>query len=115
MFDFRAILRLSWWDQVETGEPDEVAMLVDGLRMRPDSLFRATTFTRNPPPAAGEGRPELGWLGWDQTTALLLEIRNAFAGSRKALTGPPTATRQVTDGAPVAASPVEMLQQLRRR
>jgi len=54
-------------------------VLVDGLLLHPQSLYRATTFTRSPPPADGSGSNHLGWLGWDQGTSLLLDIRNMLA------------------------------------
>lgn len=57
--------------------------------MRPTSLYRASVFSASPPTAGGEGRARLGWFGWDQHVALLLEIRNMLAG-RQRIEGPPT-------------------------
>lgn len=108
MCDFRIIYRLSWWEQVESGDAQEVEVMVAGLKLRPDSLYRASTFTRNPPAAGGEGRSHLGWLGWSQETALLLEIRNMLAPKQR-LNGPSLAR----DDQPTTA--IGVLQQLRRR
>lgn len=93
---------------MQAGDVDEVDLLVAGLKLRPDSLYRASTFTRNPPAAGGEGRPHLGWLGWSQETALLLEIRNMLAGKQR-MGGPPLGR----ENQPTTA--IEALQRLRLR
>lgn len=115
--DFRAIYRRSWWRMVERGDPDEVEALVDGLMLRSDSLWRATVFSNNPPPA-GEDSRALGWHGWDQATALLLEICNMLAGKRH-LDPPPTTPAWEQPPTPAGAdgmsSEIGMLQQLRLR
>lgn len=96
---------------MESGDPDDLDLLLAGLRLRPESLYRASIFTQNPPRAGGEERPQLGWFGWDQQTALLLEIRNLLAG-RKTLAGPPTAKPGSADD-PAPSSTLEVLQLLR--
>lgn len=100
--DFRAIYGLSWWEQVESGDIEDTECLVHALRLRPDSLWRATIHTRNPPPA-GTART-MNWLGWDQQTALLLELRNMLAGRGRGLRPPPTA-RPTADADPDADDP----------
>ena len=61
------------------------------MKARPDSLWRTTIFTRNPP-SAGESQ-RLGWQDWGVQTSLLLDLRNLLAGALKArrLHGPGTA------------------------
>ncbi len=90
--DFRAIYHLSWWDQVENGDVDETRMLVHALNSRPDSMWRATCYTQNPP-AAGNPAKSLGWYEWGPHSSLLLSLRNLVASAVKAplLSGPPVA------------------------
>lgn len=52
----------------------------------------------------------MGWYGWDQRTALLLDIRNLLA-SKGQLHPPPTTSAD----APVVASEADYLRQLRMR
>jgi hypothetical protein len=61
------------------------------------------------PPQAGEGG-RLGWLGFDQGTQLLMEIRNMLAGGKHRLAGPPVSQQ----GAAPPGSEIEWLQTLRR-
>lgn len=95
---------------MEGGDPDEVGVLVSALSLRPDSLYRATLFTAAPPEAGGEGRAQLGWLGWDQQVALLLDIRNLLAPKQR-LSGPPMGD----PGSPATEIQVLQRQRLRTR
>ncbi len=110
MHDFRAFYHLSWWEQVERGDVEELDLLLAGLKIRPDSLWRATLFTRNPPKRPEGQSTQLGWLGWDQQLALLLEIRNLLAGKSGRLQGPPTSSGEAVQ----LESEIDVLMQLRR-
>jgi len=50
--------------------------LLDGLSTNPDSLYRVWLNDHLPPSDGAEAEPKLGWMGFNQNTALLLEIRN---------------------------------------
>lgn len=104
--DFRAIYGLSWWRQVETGDVYETAHLLAGLHLRSDSLWRATSFTARPPQAGSASR-SLGWLGWDQQTALLLDIRNLLSQKGR-LQPPPSAAEDIPP-----TTEIDSLKQLR--
>ncbi|MDR0285773.1 MAG: hypothetical protein LBI33_12935 [Propionibacteriaceae bacterium] len=79
MADFRAVYHLDWDDQVWQGNPDTTLRLVDGLRSRPDSLYRATILRDSPPAPGDTDGLALSWHGLDQATWLLAQIHNILA------------------------------------
>jgi len=82
VFDFRSLLGLSWWVQVEEGDPWETECLVAGLHRHSRSLYRAAVLRDSPAPD-GQGDDtapmRLDWLGLDDQTVLLARIHNMLA------------------------------------
>jgi len=83
--DFRRLYGLWWWDEVESGDPDQVHEAVRGLLLYPDSLYRAAVLRDNPPMEPPPGDDDLDdrlldWYGADQHLLMMTRIFNAQLG-----------------------------------
>lgn len=94
---------MSWWDTVESGDPDEAALLLSGLQQHPDSMWRAAQLRDDPPMELGpdDEPPDrvLDWYGLNPVVLMLTRIYNLLAGPRAAYSihTTPWATEELDD------------------